>query len=264
MIELAAADFVCALPLLAGIRQKVLPNAICEGFNPGRVFVDQRENPQLALLWSRVGYYFLAGDPARAGNVAEISRVLTDIFVPASQAGGETGFILIPSHPGWKEHLPALLPGREVIEIYRRPFQFDRNQFAAQGNWRERIPSGFHLQPMDATLAEKIGVQASWASVDDFLANGLGFALLDGDEIVSACHSVFASRERFEIDVHTEEKYRQRGFAMLVASAFIEACLARGRHPNWECFWENDASTMLAGKLGFSAKPDYPVWFWEQ
>jgi len=264
MLELTTADFIRVLPLLAGIRQKVLPQAICEGLNPGRVFVDRRENPQLALLWSPVGYYFLAGDPARAGDLAEISRVLTDIFIPASQAGGETGFILIPSHPGWKEHLPALLPGREIIEIYRRPFQFNQDQFAAQENWRERIPSGFHLQQVDATLAERIGVQASWASVDDFLANGLGFALLNGDEIARTCHSVFASRERFEIDVHTEEKYRQHGFAILVASAFIEACLARGLQPNWECFWENDASTMLAGKLGFSAEPDYPVWFWEQ
>lgn len=113
-------------------------------------------------------------------------------------------------------------------------------------------------------MAEKVGVQASWASMDNFLSNGLGLALLDGDEIASACLSVFASRERLEIDVHTDEKYQRRGFARLTASAFIEACLKRGQQPNWECFWENDASTKLAGRLGFSAEPDYPVYFWEE
>lgn len=264
MLELSAADFVRVLPLLTGIQQKVLPQAICEGFNPGRVFVDQQDDPKVALLWSPVGYYFLAGDPARARDLTEIQRVLTDIFVPASQATGETGFILISSHPGWKKYLPKLLPEREIIEIYRRPFVFDPVAFAAQVHWRERVPGGFHLQQVDAELAERIGVQASWASVDDFLANGLGFVLLNGDEIACACHSVFATRELLEIDVHTDEKYQRQGFAVLTASAFIEACLARGQRPNWECFWENEASTALAGKLAFSAESDYPVWFWEE
>ena len=264
MLELTPADFARALPLLEGIRQKVLPFAICEGFNPGRVFVNQLEDPQIALLWSPVGYYFLAGDPARTVDLADIQQALTEIFIPASQASGETGFILIPSQAGWKEHLPALLPGREVIEIYRRPFAFDPAKFAAQAHWRERIPEGFRIQPLNAALAEQVGVLASWASVDDFLQNGLGFALLDGDEIASACHSVFVSHTHLEIDVHTDEKYQRRGFAVLVASAFIEACLKRSQQPNWECFWENDASTALAGKLGFSAEPDYPVYFWEE
>jgi GNAT superfamily N-acetyltransferase len=264
MIELMPPEFTRALPLLAGIRQAVLPYAICEGINPGRVFVDRTENPRTALIWSPVGYYLLCGDPALAEELSPISRVLSDIFIPASQAAGESGFILIPSDEAWKEHLPALLPGREVIEIYRRPFTFDPVRFAALGDWRDRIPPDFRLQPIDAALAEQVGVLASWASLEDFLAHGVGFALLHGAEIASACTSVFASRTHIEIDVHTEEKFQRRGFAQLTARALIEACLQRGKEPNWECFWENEASTALAGKLSFSALPDYPVYYWEE
>lgn len=264
MIELTAADFASVLPLLAGIKQKVLPYAICEARNPGRIFVDRRDNPQLAMLWSSVGYYFLAGDPTRAGDWMEIRRVLTDIFIPASRATGETGFILVPSQADWKDHLPTLLPGREIIEIYRRPFGFDPIQFTTHNNWQARIPQGFHLQSLDAALAEQVGILSSWASLEVFLQHGLGFALLDGDIIVSTCHSVFASRTHLEIDVHTAEKYQRQGYARLVTSAFIEECLKRGQQPNWECFWENDASNALAGKLCFTPEPDYPVWFWEE
>jgi RimJ/RimL family protein N-acetyltransferase len=263
MIELNSHEFASVIPLLAGIQQKVLPYAICEGVNPGRVFVDRRADPQTALLWSPVGYYCLAGDPARAGDLAAICQTLTEIFIPASQATGETGFILLASTPAWKEQLPTLLPEREVIEIYRRPFSFDAARFAARGNWRERLPEGFRLLPVDAALAEEVGVLASWASVDDFLANGVGFALLDGQEIASVCVSIFASRHGVEIDVHTAEKYQRRGFASITASAWIEECLRRGKQPNWECFWENEASTALANQLGFTAEPDYPVYFWE-
>lgn len=134
MLELDPAEFPSVQPRLTGIKQKVLPDAICQGINPGRIFVDRRENPQTALLWSPVGYYFLAGNPDQVNDLPEISQVLTEIFVPASQATGETGFILIPSDPDWKKYLPTLLPGREVIEIYRRPFAFDPAQFAAQSN----------------------------------------------------------------------------------------------------------------------------------
>jgi GNAT superfamily N-acetyltransferase len=264
MLELNVLEYNRLLPLLAGIQQKVLPYAVCEGINPGRVFADQLTDSQTALIWTPVGYYFLAGDPARAKDLTDIRQVLTEVFIPASQSLGETGFILIPSTPGWKEHLPALLPGREVIEIYRRPFAFDPVQFAARGDWRARLPQGFRLQAVDAALAGQVGVLASWASIEDFLSNGVGFALMDGEKVVSTCTSVVASRERVEIDVHTAEGYQRRGFAQLTASALIEACLQRGKQPNWECFWDNEASTQLAGKLGFSALPDYPVYYWEE
>ncbi|HSQ16099.1 MAG TPA: GNAT family N-acetyltransferase [Anaerolineales bacterium] len=263
MLELTPPDFPLALPLLSRIPQAVLPHAICQGINPGRVFVDQRPDPNIALAWTTVGYFLLAGDPA-AADLPALSHALTDVFVPASQAGGESGFILIPSEDGWKEHLPALLPGREVIEIYRRPFAFDPVHFAASGNWRSRIPAGYRLQALDAALAEQAGVRASWASIEDFLAHGLGFALLDGDEIASLCSSVFASREKVEIDVHTGENYRRRGLATLTAAALIEACLQVGKQPNWECFWDNEPSTALAQPLGFTPLPDYPVYYWEE
>lgn len=102
MIELNPNEFTSVLNLLAGIKQKVLPFAICQGINPGRIFVDQRQNSQTALIWSPVGYYFLAGKPDQAGDLPGISRVLTEVFIPASQASGETGFILISSHESWR------------------------------------------------------------------------------------------------------------------------------------------------------------------
>ena len=110
---------------------------------------------------------------------------------------------------------------------------------------------------------QRLNVLASWASIDDFLSNGLGFAVLDGDQIASACTSVLASRQKMEIDVHTAEAYRGQGLATICASAFIDTCLQRGAQPNWECFWDNEASFHLALKLGFTPLSDYPVYYWE-
>lgn len=264
MLELTSNDFEKALPLLAAFPQRVLPQAICQGYNPGRVFVDRLDDPRVALIWSPVGYYFLAGEPDEKTDLADLRHVLIDIFIPDSQAGGETGFILISSSPAWAAYLSVLLPGRKVIEIYRRPFDLDSTQFSTLANFREHIPEGFRLQPLDASLAEKAGVLASWASVEDFLKHGVGFALLRGNEIASLCMSIYASRERVEIDVHTDEAYRRKGFALITSAALVEECRRRGLQPNWECFWDNEPSSLLAARLGFSALPDYPVYYWEE
>jgi hypothetical protein len=211
MIEIKAREFACILPLLAGIKQKVLPYAICEEFNPGRVFVDHRGKPRTALIWTPVGYYFLVGKPSQAVELIDIREVLTKSFIPASKATGETGFIHIASDEDWKTYLPALLPNREVIEIYRHPFSFSLDRFNAQGDWRTRIPHGLYLHAVDATLASLVGVLASWASVEDFVAKGMGFALLDGQKIASVCTSVFVSNKLVEIDVKTDDNYQRRG-----------------------------------------------------
>ena len=110
---------------------------------------------------------------------------------------------------------------------------------------------------------QRLNVVASWASIDDFLSYGLGFAVLDGDKITSSCTSVLASRQKMEIDVHTTEAYRGQGLATICALAFIDTCLQRGTQPNRECFWDNEVSFHLALKLGFTPLPNYPVYYWE-
>lgn len=260
MIELKSENYLNVLPLLKNIKQAVLPYAVCEGYNPGRIFVDDEQDPQTTMIWTPVGYYFLV--LGQGQKLDEVANLLTETFIPTSKAIGETGFILIAEFDNWKEKTSALLNNREVIEIFRRPFKFHKEHFNA--NWREKIPAGFDLKLVDESLAEQAHILGSWKSLDDFMSHGIGYALMNGDKLASVCSSVFVSSTRVEIDVHTEEEYRRRGFASITASALIEECLQLGKQPNWECFWENEESTALALKLGFEQLADYPVYFWEE
>ncbi len=264
MIELNPSEFPSVLPLLVDSRQQVLPFAICQGINPGRIFIDQNDNPQIVMIWTTVGYYFLFGDPSSISDLESNSQILTQVFIPASQAVGETGFILIPSSPSWNAMIPMLLPDREVIEIYRLPHVLNFNSFLQKADWRLKIPPDFHLQSIDESIALKIGVLASWSSMENFLTNGIGYALLKGEEIATTCVSVFSSSEKVEMDVHTVEEFRRQGLADLICSVFIEKCIQSGKLPNWECFWDNEPSVNLAKKLGLIAQKEYPVFYWEE
>lgn len=119
------------------------------------------------------------------------------------------------------------------------------------------------MQRMDEKLVGLIGGMPTWFSPQEFLNRGIDYCLLEGEKLASVCTSVFATRSGIEIDVHTEEAYQRRGFATLTAAALIDECLRGGRLPNWECFWDNDASSALANRLGFDMVEDYPVYYFE-
>jgi RimJ/RimL family protein N-acetyltransferase len=260
MLELKPEQYKNVLPLFKNFKQAVLPQSVCEGFNMGRVFADDGQHPHSACIWTPIGYYlFVVG---RGQNLDDVSKLLTETFIPESKSMGETGYILVAEFDDWREKTSALLNEREVIEIFRRPFTFNAEKFNA--NWREKIPAGFELKRVDEALAGQARILPIWKSPADFVSNGIGFALLDGNKIASVCTSVVVSSARVEIDIHTEEQYRRRGFASIVASALIEECLRQGKQPNWECFWDNEESTALALKLGFEQLADYPVYFWEE
>lgn len=262
MFELHKNDFSVILPLLSHSKQEVLPFSIAQGINPGRIFVNQQTNPTIVLIWTTVGYYFLFGDPATA-NLSQISQTISEIFVPASQVLGETGFILIPSNEDWDPTITSILPGKDVIVIYRTPHTIDIQKFSQNLQQQTNLPPGYVLQNVDSFLAEKIGVLASWASIDDFLNNGIGFTIMKDGQLASYCYSVFSSEDAIEIDVHTNENFRKLGLATIVSSTVIDKCLSHAKKPNWECFWDNTPSLRLAEKLGYSTEKEYPVYYWE-
>ncbi len=108
--------------------------------------------------------------------------------------------------------------------------------------------------------------QISGGRVLDVATGSGGFIhfLLDDNEIVSVCMSVFASQERMEIDVQTAEDYRRRRVRRAHSRRIHQGLPQRGKQPNWECFWDDQPSVALAGKLGFCALPDFPVYYWQE
>lgn len=247
--------------MLAHLPQPVLPRAVCEGYNPGKILVDDPRQPGAALIWLSCGYLYLFGDAARVSQ-AELRDALGEDLVPAWRAAGETGYILAPCTPGWASLLDRVLDGQPHDAIFRRAFILQPEVFAELRD-HFQVPEGFELRRVDAALADRLGAARTWPSTQDYLARGLGFVILKDDEIAAACTSVFGCSTGLEIDVFTAEPFRRAGLATAVAAVFIQECLNGGRQPNWECFWDNELSTALALKLGYALKQDYPVVYWE-
>ena len=100
-------------------------------------------------------------------------------------------------------------------------------------------------------------------SPDAFLNAGFGYVLVDGEEIVSLCFSGFVAGTVHAIDIETMPSARRKGYAEVVARAFLAEYLEKHLQPHWDCMADNPASSRLAEKLGFVQNHEYVLYsFW--
>jgi RimJ/RimL family protein N-acetyltransferase len=266
MFELTAGEFARALPLFQDLPH-IPPRSTLLGNTPGRVFVDQTTNPQAALVWTRWGFAYLAGEPLDPSFTAALcDQILPELL--AHPYGREQGLLLYPCSPAWESSLAPLLAQGRPSKLYRRAFTFNPARFSDHYGWLERLPSGFHIYRIDAQLLEhskpqlQAEIESAWASTQDFLDRGFGFCLLHGQQIVSLCTSPFVAGRQVELCIRTDPHYRSKGFATATALAFIEHCLFNDLQPHWECPWDHVASCALAARLGFANPSDYLAYYW--
>lgn len=90
-----------------------------------------------------------------------------------------------------------------------------------------------------------------WNSENDFLKNGLAYALYYKEELAAMSFSSFCFDNIIELGIETKEKFRGKGLAEFVCRAIIDYCVENNYEPVWACRLENTGSYKLAQKLGF-------------
>lgn len=99
-----------------------------------------------------------------------------------------------------------------------------------------------------------------WKSKELFLSEGIGYALMNGDDIVSIAFSSCKFEDVLEIGVETSEKYRNMGFAKYVCQELLSYCQKNNYSPIWACRLENTGSYLLAKNLGFEEAITLPYY----
>jgi len=221
-------------------------DAVFEGKQSGRLFVDDPDRPTAALLCRSYDYYAAgAVDPA-------LRQFLRDAPEEAEVFASFYG--CVPLNESWKAALLADLP---LEQIGRRNFQWRAGTPLL--DWRARLPEQAQITPIDRALAERLDgefypvpfVLYDWGSYAAYAAGGFGFALWIGGAIASTITAIAVSQRHALINVATEPPFRRRGFAALIGARFIDACLERGLVPVWDCDDFNLGSAAAARRLGF-------------
>jgi GNAT superfamily N-acetyltransferase len=267
MVELEPSAFGLVRPLFGPLDFHLAVQGILAGSVPARLYVDNSEQPQVALAVTGQRYY-LAGASNVIGAADGLRRLFRETLYPQAIAAGHAVMIVHYSPQEWDATLSSIMPVENTVRAPRQYYVTHR----AQSGWRIRLPEGVELRLVDkAILAEKhlknLGLLTSEMcserpSVEDFLDKSFGVCLICDSEIAGWCLSEYNTRQACEVGIETVESYRRRGFGTAMACALVECALSRGiTQVGWDCWARNAASAATALKAGFEKAHDYPVWF---
>lgn len=239
--------------------------SILAGLTPGAVWVDDPVSPSLGLAWfhSRV---YLAGKAASAAGWQGLADTLTRDLVPQIVASRGDGFGLHAEPLETLQRAGEMLPALRPILGMRQHYVCDR---LAQ-NWRTVLPTGYTLQPVDATLLNDPAIiNIAWLceemiserpSIEDFLEKSFGVCVVQNHEILGWCLSEYNCARRCEVGVATADGRQRRGLGKAMTLALVEAAFQRGlQQVGWQCSAKNVPSAMLALSAGFRLEHEFSV-----
>ncbi len=267
LIQLPAAGLPAARGLFQGAHLELVIDGVIAGNSMGRLWADDPAQPRAALLWDGRHCFYLGGEASSEAACA-MNDIFSNVILPEARARGLSVFKAVGSGAGW-----GAKEGRQVfaplpVEVFPRVFF---GGAPVDAGWRERVPEGFEVRPIDRALLARreLGnmaglveeIEECWPSVEHFLARGFGMCVLRGEEIVSRCTAEYLSPGKCGIGILTEEAWQGKGLAKLAAQAFIEASAARGLVPHWDAWTNNRPSVVVAEKVGFTRLADYQAFF---
>jgi RimJ/RimL family protein N-acetyltransferase len=260
-------DYAKIRPLFQGIYLTLIIDGVLAGNSPGVLWVDNPAQPRTALMWDNAYIIYVVGEADNHPFNQQLGEFFTTQLAPAARERGIDGFKLVYSSPAWESQLTTVFPKLTLTQYPRVVYTLGELTLP---DWQSRLPPGYAMRQIDQAMLEDatLGnvddlieeIEQCWPSQERFLANGFGFCLVGNHEIICRCTAEYVSADKCGIGISTAEKYRQRGFATLTASAFIEACLTRKLTPYWDAWLRNTASVATAEKVGLRKVQDHWVY----
>ena len=233
--------------LFAGMEDSMIQTCL-QGIMGGTVYVTDPEAPRSALAFAAC-FAFYAGEPDR-----ELIA-----FKPKGVVG------MVPPDERWAALIEECWPDADKVTRYaiKKDTRFDREKLAAIV---ASLPEGYELRRFDGEIYDYClqddlmqDAVCHFASKEEYLRLGRGFAVLKDGKPVSAASSYTVYREGIEIEIDTAEEERRKGLASVAGAALILSCLDDGLYPSWDA--ANLTSVHLAEKLGYEFSHEYACYW---
>ncbi|MCM1989046.1 GNAT family N-acetyltransferase [Oceanirhabdus seepicola] len=241
-------------------------NAILEGNNRGKIYVDNIEKPKTALVWAMFSMYILIGDSKNPEFINSLEDFFTHKLGPENLSLGATTFIgCFLGDDGWKDTLDSIFKCKNPEIGFRQNFRFNKRKYLESTNITSELPENCYVKKIDNELLQSdtdetisVDVHEFWNSKDKFFEKGIGFCVIKDGRTVSSCISCQAVNREYEISIVTyNETDRNKGYGSLAATAFVDYCVSNNITPHWDAYEDNYSSVALAEKLGFEKTDKY-------
>ncbi|OKP82430.1 hypothetical protein A3842_10455 [Paenibacillus sp. P3E] len=276
MIELEVQDYYKGLPALDQVKINTLfARAVLEQRIPGKVYADSKDIPRAFYVVHPYGMSLVYGDSSNSS----FNRGLSDYILDREGIRLYAEWLQGDPAGEWSEWIDALAAvhnselqvrggmieqddHRLIQRNTRVNFRLDREAyFAARAQFFKQDAALVRTgKEQFATLTGSVVPKYFWRDEEHFLAEGVGFSIMEGDETASTAFASCSAGGQLEIGIETAEAFRGRGYAFTVSSALIDYCLDHPLEPVWACRLENQGSYYLAQKLGFKPSLTLPYY----
>ncbi|WP_084509124.1 GNAT family N-acetyltransferase [Paenibacillus assamensis] len=236
-----------------------LYKAVINGTNRGHIYVDDPAQPRTALVYVVGVIDFFIGDPHNDAFISHLNTFIDNVYKQVNlETCGGTWMISAVFDEEWEQVLETTFSHRDYDTDYDLYFQLHADKFHALNKHAPSLSSEYALIPLTKEIIEQEQNEELfedfndfWSSVDDFIDQGFGMAIIKDGHAVSTCYTCFIDGLQFEMYVRTLEEEENQGLGTMVSRAYIQDCLNKGISPRWSTQETNESSCKVAEKCGF-------------
>lgn len=254
-------------------------SAVLECKAPGSVFVDNINEPKTFYIAHYYGMSLLFGDT----DNETFNTSLSDYMLNVSTHRLKQEWLQVYPEK-WNEKLKEILNNKIIdcstledtysqtdldilIEKSRKShvIKWTRVNFKYKElTVNSELPAEYTLKLIDPYIYDHIEgtviPKYFWNSREQFLSDGIGYALMKGTDIVSIAFSSCIVGNHLEIGVETSKNYRGMGLGKYACIKMLTFCKNNNYIPIWACRRENAGSYKLAKSLGFEECATLPYY----
>ncbi|MHC8516876.1 GNAT family N-acetyltransferase [Sporosarcina sp. ITBMC105] len=240
--------------------------AVVESFNPGRIFVDDRNHPLTGLIWlgNNDGFIFF-GDEQNEKFIREINGFIDSVIIPEAKKVQLKWFEGVGNHDRWNEMIKHVFDHRQLGSWVQRVYTLKRSDYYLHSE--PVINEDYDVIKIETNLFKddliknidflKGKLLEFWTSIENFLDCGIGYCIIHRNEVVSICFSGFVVGNVHCINIETLKPHQGKKLAQLVAHHFVNDCLKNNAVPYWDCMEMNKPSVAVAENIGFKKVFEY-------
>ncbi|MEF3353907.1 GNAT family N-acetyltransferase [Paenibacillus sp. GYB006] len=263
MLELHLDNFRVVESFFINKKSCVPALSVIHGNYPGRIFVDNEQKPNVAIVWAIGRWMYLEGYLVSNKNKLDMSSFLQNIVVPDCRENNTNWFEIYTSDDDPWDHLfleeTKFLKG---IKHFESVYTLNLNEFNKVKKSITSIEDGIEINIKDFNILPESFRHSPYISDELKTKKSLGVELKKDNQVITICKSngfILGNEYFIDVDTFVKEE-RGKGRATIAAIKLIDFLLKSDMYPLWETTHENIPSHKLALKLGFEAVEHYPVY----
>jgi hypothetical protein len=213
-----------------------------DGQYQGVIYCDDDE--EIAILVTKFDFIFLGGNLENKRAEDIINDIIFNELVQRQQ---RKELIVFGQSEKWNALLSKVFQAHHGVKDLRKCYKLNKDKF-------------YHICSEDKN--DNVSVVVRNEQENDSSIEYPVSRIFINNENVSYCSAFMLARGCAEIDVATEEVFRQKGYAKIAAIALMNELIHQGIEPNW-CTWPyRTESQALALSIGFELDKEVPAYIW--